>query len=168
MFYYVLPRYVNLFEDFFFLPYFFFLFLSFIPLYFPPFLSSCLSSLLFKKKLYSISLKQQVCYWYSTIFETSISQGLIFVKILFFLNTCSPAHLNFPRETSKYDCQNKQGQNSLLVSKPYVPFNQAAVIWRLGPLASELGSCSESFAGNHPWLSSKAQLVKSACCLSDI
>lgn len=150
-------------------------FLIFFFCFFPSFLSTSLPSYLpvflpsfLKRNCYSISLKQQVCYWYSTIFETSISQGLIFVKILFFLNTCSPAHLNFPRETSKYDCQNKQGQNSLLVSKPYVPFNQAAVIWRLGPLASELGSCSESFAGNHPWLSSKAQLVKSACCLSDI
>lgn len=32
------------------------------------------------------------------------------------------------------------------------------------PLAIELCLCSESFAGNHSWLGSRAQLVKSACC----
>lgn len=35
----------------------------------------------------------------------------------------SPAHLNFPRETNK--CVG--ARNSFLMSKPYVPFNQAAL-----------------------------------------
>lgn len=36
---------------------------------------------------------------------------------------------------------------------------------RSGPWANEPGSCLESFSRNHPWPSSKTQLVKSAVAL---
>lgn len=113
---------------------------------------------------FSFIRKQLSCYQKYRAFSWSTAlKGLTFLKACWLLQVCSlaPAHtehssaqLRVPRRDNKYSVQ-----NSLLMSPPRVPFNEAAVwlkglgLWPVGPAHGQA-----HILGTRSWL------VMSACC----